>query len=198
MSSIEVEVVKIGGSLLRSPHCAYKLNRFLANCSAANPNVHYVLLTGGGALVDSLRAIDRENSLPTESSHWRAIELMEVAARVAVDWLPGIRIVKCLQELRERIQEPGATIFVATSFLREEEPKMPGEKLEIGWHVTSDSIAARLAFCLGTGRLTLLKSVPLGDDVTVADWGDAAERGLVDGFFSRLAPSLRTIDWQTL
>ena len=57
---------------------------------------------------------------------------------------------------------PAARRFIAVeSFLRREEPVLPGVRLPIGWHVTSDSIAARLAEVCQAQELVLLKSTSL-------------------------------------
>jgi 5-(aminomethyl)-3-furanmethanol phosphate kinase len=82
-------------------------------------------------------------------------------------------------------------------FVREVEPMLPGTVLEVGWHVTSDSIAARLAICLGDARLRLLKSRP-PTAAEAVDWACAARGRLVDAFFPCLANHLRSASCETL
>ncbi len=59
----------------------------------------------------------------------------------------------------------------------------------MGWHVTSDSIAARLAQHMGAEQLVLLKS-SLPQSRTLRG---ASEEGLVDQYFSTAAAGLPTV-----
>ena len=75
------------------------------------------------------------------------------------------------------------------AWLAEREPRAGGQPLPLGWHVTSDSIAARLAEALGAEELVLLKSgLPTTGDPT--NW---AQESFVDGYFSIAAAGLPAI-----
>lgn len=74
---------------------------------------------------------------------------------------------------------------------------MPGSTLPVGWQVTSDSIAARLAICLGADRLVLLKSREAMPGER-SDWAQAVAGGLVDGCFPTFAAKLPEVRLETL
>jgi hypothetical protein len=88
-----------------------------------------------------------------------------------------------------------AIIFDPADFLATVEPELPGERLAVGWEVTSDSIAARIAQLLEADELVLLKAaLP-----TTHDLAAAAQTGFVDTYFPRVAASLhrvRAVDLQ--
>jgi aspartokinase-like uncharacterized kinase len=81
-------------------------------------------------------------------------------------------------------------VFESEPFLRDGEARWTGTPLPHGWHVTSDSIAARVAECLGAAELVLLKSAPPPSDLSEAM--DAAT-GYVDGHFAVAARELRSV-----
>jgi hypothetical protein len=101
---------------------------------------------------------------------------------VATDQLPDLAPQPQLWRLRP------------SRFLQQVEPWAAGTRLEVGWHVTSDSIAARVAECLAATRLTLLKSAAWPADVRPGDWVAAAAAGYVDEQFGRWAAAIASID----
>ena len=178
------EVIKFGGSLLALPDPADCLSRWLANKDASNPPHTRVIIGGGGCAVEALRQDDATNSMD-----WAAIDIMDRNTQQLADKLPALRTTSVLHEL-------GACdyLFAPAAWLRETEPTLPGIKLGVGWQVTSDSIAARIAEVLGAS-LTLLKSTdPVGDD----DWQAWAEAGLVDSDFSNHASRVQSIKFVNL
>lgn len=67
-----------------------------------------------------------------------------------------------------------------------EDESRPGA-LPHSWSVTTDSIAARVAFVHRAERLVLLKSVDIPEDVS---WPAAAANGWVDAHFPQIAATL--------
>lgn len=192
-----IEVIKIGGSLLTQPNAMEAVHAWLQAEQLATPDLARVLLVGGGAVVEGLRAIDAANPLPTSASHWAAIEMMDTLGRASAIWLPEAAVIEEWAKLRCEIQAPGLFLFLPHGFLRfGGEANAPGTRLPVGWQVTSDSIAARIAELLDA-RLTLLKSAPLPENLekfpAAHDWLALGAAGWVDGFFGELAANLREI-----
>jgi 5-(aminomethyl)-3-furanmethanol phosphate kinase len=154
MTMPPVRVIKLGGSLLDWPDWAGQFHRWLAAQSpAAN-----VLVVGGGAIVDALRELDRASPLSAETAHWLAVRAMNLTAAVAAELLGDV---------------PGLEVLDVESFLREDQHN--ADALPCGWHVTSDSIAARVATARKAGELVLLKSaLPADRDYVDAHFPIAA------------------------
>ena len=72
---------------------------------------------------------------------------------------------------------------------------MAGAVLPRSWQVTGDSIAARIAECLGADELVLLKST---DPPSTPSRRIASRLGLVDGFFGEATDRLRRIRFVNL
>lgn len=185
--SVSVIVVKIGGSLFTQPNLVHRLIEKVDCLSSFFSPAHLVLVTGGGGFVNSLREIDRVNVLACDVAHWTAIRLMDINSSLLQDWWPELDSVNSLGELRLRCEHSGVSLFRVEEFLRHEEPSLPGTQLPVGWEVTSDSIAARVAELLAAKQLILLKpecSLP------TQDWALAADFGLVDQYFPKIASHL--------
>ncbi len=182
MGRCDVEVVKVGGSLIGRQDFVPALRTWLRGRVVSDPNCHLVLVVGGGPLVDALRVLDHARPLATADAHWRAVELMEVTGRVVAAWFSEFVVADTFADLTARCTRPGVTLWLPLDFLQNDEPTLGGTVLEMGWHVTSDSIAARMAICLAAPRLRLLKSrLAVGREAR--NWAVAAEGGLVDAFF---------------
>src|SRR5690606_36465102 len=97
------------------------------------------------------------NPLSNEASHFAAIELMDVTGRLVSGWLPDAHVTDDFARLAAPGSVATLSIFLPHRFLRLQEPTMPGRPLPVGWSVTSDSIAARIAALL-SAELVLLKS----------------------------------------
>jgi 5-(aminomethyl)-3-furanmethanol phosphate kinase len=159
-------VVKVGGSLFTWDALKEHLRSFLQSLHTDN----VLLVPGGGATCDAIRAYDRTHSLGQEVSHWLAIHALTVNARF-------------LQAIIEdaQIGEPPATsgvlILDAYSFFSKDENRP--DHFPHCWDVTSDSLALRAATLLEARELILLKSISWNGD----DWERASQVGVVDKYF---------------
>jgi 5-(aminomethyl)-3-furanmethanol phosphate kinase len=196
MARLRTSVAKIGGSLLTAPNLAQRLRTWLEAETAAQPGTHFVLLVGGGRLVDMVREIDARVPLGDEAAHQIAIALMDVSSQIVASMLPELSCTADFDELLQRIETPGITLFQPARFMVEVEPHHAGLRLPASWMVTSDSIAARLAIMLGAKELVLAKSSPPPGDaspVAISLW---AESGYVDAYLPRLSaeiPAVRAV-----
>jgi aspartokinase-like uncharacterized kinase len=179
MSTATARVIKLGGSLLDWPELPGRLRAWLATQSpAAN-----IVVVGGGAFVDYLRQLDRAHQFSPEAAHWLAIGAMSLTAQVVAAWLDEARLVLSLERL-QLASAPSCQIFDVARFLREDQSSH--DALPCGWHVTSDSIAARVATVLGAAELVLLKS-SLPSASTREAWSRTA---FVDAYFARASVTL--------
>lgn len=170
-------VVKIGGSLLARPGWPAEVMVLLAAISPP-----WLVVAGGGRLVDALRAFDAAAPQPPELMHDLAIRCMGVTARLAAAALGLPLVVEADTAAPAAVLDAAAWLGHAGRLAA----------LPVGWHVTSDSIAAAVA-ADGGGRLFLVKSVPPpcpGPDLT-----SLAAAGWVDDFFPTAAAPLAEVRW---
>lgn len=132
-------VVKLGGSVLRSPPTIPSYGRTL-------------VVPGGGPFADAVRAVDAQYPIGDDAAHWAAILAMDQYAHVLAALIPGARVV-------HRPEGNGLPILAPYEWLREADP------LPHSWDVTSDSIAAWVAHAVGAKKLLLVKPVERATDL---------------------------------
>jgi 5-(aminomethyl)-3-furanmethanol phosphate kinase len=146
-------VVKVGGGLAREAGegALRALGAEIARCGARHP---LLVVPGGGAFADAVRAHDRRFGLRDETAHWMAILAMDQFGWALADLIPGA------VPATKLTSRPGAvSILLPYALLREHDP------LPASWDVTADSIAAWVAGAAGAGRLVLVK----GSDLQAVD-----------------------------
>ncbi len=178
-------VVKLGGSLLDLPDLVDRLRGWIAR----QPPAVNILIVGGGPLADAIRTTDRLHNLGEQPAHWLCIRAMSVTAEMIAGLFDEMDLIREYDALRSFTMAPRSVVFDPESFLRVDEPAFPGMSLPHGWHVTSDSIAARLAVVLDADELVLLKSAspPAGD------FEEAARGGYVDEGFPLACREVRAV-----
>lgn len=193
MSRPPLRVVKVGGSLFDWPLLPTKLSEWL-DCQ---PAMATVFIAGGGRLADLVRQADRDFQLGEETAHDLCVELLSVSARLLACLLPKAQLVRDFLTVQSAARLAAAPIDIETPFVIDPraflvtfEPKFPGDRLPHNWQVTTDSIAARLSFCLSAAELVLLKStLPAGETTRQ----QAAETGCVDEYFPRAASEIAKV-----
>ena len=148
-------VVKVGGSLLRQPTALDAVGHALvewADASRSTTDIaRFVVVPGGGPFADAIRLIDRRHRLGDDASHWLAVLAMnQYGELLASRWPRAIPIDDPTLAV-EQAGEGRVPILVPYRTLRARDP------LPHSWDVTSDSIAAWLAFDLGAKTLILVK-----------------------------------------
>ena len=184
MSTSELRVVKVGGSLFEVPDLTERLQRWLTSQTPAT----HLFVAGGGPLAESIRELDRVHRIGEVPAHWLCIRAMGVTARLLVDLLPDTAMVDNLDDVRSLLasRPERSAVFDPMPVLLDSEPALPGTNLPHGWTVTSDSIAARVAELLSADELVLLKSDLPGS----TSFKDISGAGYVDEFFSSIAGQL--------
>lgn len=186
-------VIKVGGSLLARRGLPEALAGLRDHPTVADAATR-VWIAGGGDAVEALRRVDAANPVNAMTSHWAAVDVMDRNARVLADWLPWATPTRDWR----RIGGEGSPdwVFAVGDFLQRAEPSLGGRSLPVGWEVTSDSIAARVAEAL-SARLILLKSAPPTAEIareTAVDWVAAADLGYVDRHFPAAASALGGVE----
>jgi aspartokinase-like uncharacterized kinase len=151
-------VVKLGGSLItRVP------DLIPVFCSSLRP---LFIIPGGGVFADTVR----NAAVNGTSAHWMAIAAMD-----QYGWFIGSHGMKVTNILQKPEQ---SVVFLPYCSLRECDP------LPHSWSVTSDSIAAWIAYTLSLDLL-LLKSVDgmVEDGILLEEVGAPCETDTVDPFF---------------
>lgn len=199
MKSAPVIVVKIGGSLFTTPEFPWRLRDWLTAATDERSDAHFVLVVGGGRLVDAVRKFDRQSPIGNERAHYLCIDLMDVTAGLVAGALPDLPSVDDFDALQYRVRRPGVTLLSPGQFVRHVEPMRRGTQLVADWSVTSDAIAGRLAVVLGAEMLVLLKSVlPSPVQHSGYELDHLADAGYVDGFLPMLAGELPPVLCATL
>ncbi|MFM8378332.1 MAG: hypothetical protein ACKOB1_03295 [Planctomycetia bacterium] len=173
------EVVKVGGSLLSLPGWPDLVAGLVHGRSSRR---RVLIVMGGGAIVDGLRAIDGLAPQPAETMHFLAIDLLGTTARLVARSLA-----------LPLVGEPGAAPVAVLDV-----PQWLGAagrhaRLPVGWHVTSDSIAALVAAEAGADLL-LAKRVP-PPPTDASPLAALARGGWVDGHFPTAAAQVARITW---
>ncbi len=145
-------VVKVGGGV-------GDLQTLCTALGALGERHPLLVVPGGAAFADAVRAADRRFELSAEASHRMAILGMEQFGWLLSELIPGA--VRCADLASFG---PGRTGVLLPAAL-------PLEALPASWAVTSDSIAAWVASQAGAGRLVLVKGV----DGLYAQWPDQGE-----------------------
>lgn len=179
--SCEPYIVKIGGSLYSDTN----LPDLLARLIDANPRI--LIVPGGGRFADEIRELTHRFAIGDESAHWLAISAMDLAARFLQSVEPRIRVIDSPPDWLGSADRAQPSV-IAVGCLRNTQW---GDELPVGWHVTSDSIAAYVAKWTGASRLLLCKSVGMQEPLRLEE---AVAAGWVDPHFPVAAAGLH-VDW---
>jgi 5-(aminomethyl)-3-furanmethanol phosphate kinase len=165
-------VVKLGGGVLESVEAADAVLRALR---AAAQSCRLLVVPGGGPFADVVRDIDRRFGLSDDAAHWMAVLAMDQYAHLITGRLADAEMVSEPREIAGAIDAHRIPVLAPWRWLRATDP------LPHSWDVTSDSIAAWVAGCVGARRLVLVKP-----------GGVQASDAAVDRYFARALPDSMT------
>jgi aspartokinase-like uncharacterized kinase len=165
-------VVKVGGSLARSPHLADWI-RALAG-EGARP---VIIVPGGGPFADLVRDEQRRVGFPDAAAHRMAILAMEQFGFMLEPMHPRLCTAGTGAELLSALESGRVPVWLPYPMVMRDE-SMPQD-----WTVTADSLSLWLAIHLQAEALLLVKSaraVPGEPGMLVRD-------GLLDAHFPALS-----------
>jgi 5-(aminomethyl)-3-furanmethanol phosphate kinase len=174
------EIIKLGGSLLMMPDWPTRVAELVRDRAAIRP---VLIVVGGGAIVDGLRAIDAAAPQDAALVHGLAIELMGTTARLVADAIAT--------PLVTDQAEASAAVLDVPRWLSCD-GRLRG--LPVGWNVTSDSIAACIAADMHADLL-LVKRVPPPDSTHTERLESLVRSSWIDGGFPLAAAGLTRIAW---
>jgi len=141
-------VVKLGGSVIRSPQLAAWLDVIAA---APGP---MVVVPGGGALADEVRTCQSQLGFGDPFAHRMALLAMDQLAWAVAGLQPGFEVGTTEDALREIIGRGHVAVWAPYALISGR------TDIEESWQLTSDSLALWLAGQLGANRCSLIKSIP--------------------------------------
>lgn len=191
-----IRVIKVGGSLFDLPDLAERLRSLLSRLSLATN----VLVAGGGALADAIEQAQRRHDINDEAAHWLCISTLNTSAA----WLHAILPEASLTEDAGVVltaAAPSNWILQVERLLRSPLSGDAIRQLPHDWSVTTDSIAAAVAVELGAEELLLVKSAdfsPPPNPPRLCCLAEAAQQGIVDGYFPTAAAGIGKLRWINL
>jgi len=174
--SKKLTLIKLGGSLLTTPH----LNAWL-NLISTQQNM--IIIAGGGIFADSVRAAQQLCPFSEQAAHEMALLAMSQYALLLQDICKKLQPFSSLEELAKILEEKQSIpIWHPTKLCMEYAGEMVAS-----WQMTSDSLAAWLAKKIGANRLILIKSAPCPTEFSLET---LVAQGLVDELFPHYAAAL--------
>ncbi|MDB5390702.1 MAG: putative aspartokinase uridylate kinaselike protein [Planctomycetaceae bacterium] len=182
-------VYKLGGSLLDLPDLAVRLRRVWAEKTDSD----VLLVVGGGSAVDVVRDWDRNLQLGSETSHWLAIDALDLSAKLLEHLVPELLLVRSLGQMRSAHAAGRPALLCIKCFVKwlETQPN----PLPHSWDVTSDSISAAVTQAWQAEELILLKSRDLPERLPTETLEGLVTAEAVDPCFPRAAAEVERISW---
>jgi len=140
-------VVKVGGRLAHDDDLPALCRRL----SELGRRHRLLVVPGGGAFADAVRACDARFGLDDDTAHWMAILAMDQYGHLLGGLIPRAGLVRSLHGAAEAAGRGAVAVLLPYEALHEADP------LPHSWAVTSDAIAAWVAGAVEARLLVLLK-----------------------------------------
>jgi aspartokinase-like uncharacterized kinase len=140
-------VVKLGGSVVRSPELPSWLDVI-----AASPQP-IIVVPGGGALADEVRACQSHLGFGDASAHRMALLAMDQLAWAVAGLRQGLEVGATEADLQAALDRGSVAVWAPYALIAER------TDIEESWRLTSDSLALWLASRVGASRCYLIKSI---------------------------------------
>jgi dihydroneopterin aldolase len=167
-------VIKVGGS------CAASLDLRRWTGAVAACAGRAVIVPGGGAFADAVRAAQRTMRFDDAAAHHMALLGMEQFGRALASFDARLSPADSIAGLRRGLRDNKVPVWLPTRMT------LDATDVPASWDVTSDSLSAWLAGRLGARRLVLMKQVDFEKIDLARGFADRlAARGIVDPAFPR-------------
>jgi len=133
---VKIRVIKLGGSLIEHGRA---IIRNLRDYAVAN-NLRLVIVPGGGPFAMAVRAL--ADKLSDEAAHWMAVLAMHQYGLFLANGNAEFPLIETLDDVIED-RDGGVSILLPYKILKDD------DRLPHTWDVTSDTIAAFIAYKLG-------------------------------------------------
>ncbi len=143
-------VIKVGGSLAEAPKALKALCKEL---SRVTKKYSFVVVPGGGRFADAVRDFDKEFKLPAALSHRLAILAMDQYGLVLSQVIPDACTCDDVEEAKQISETRKVPVFLPSKLIFKD------DALEASWDVTSDSIAAYVAYKLQAPKVLFVTDV---------------------------------------
>jgi 5-(aminomethyl)-3-furanmethanol phosphate kinase len=140
-------VIKLGGSVVRSGELSAWLD---AIATAPQP---IIVVPGGGALADEVRACQANLGFGDETAHRMALLAMDQLAWAVAGLRQSFEVGATEAELRAALDRGSVAVWAPYALIAGR------SDVEESWALTSDSLALWLAARLGAQRCYLIKSI---------------------------------------
>ncbi|MGA0612020.1 aspartate kinase [Caldimonas sp. KR1-144] len=169
-------VVKIGGSVARDPELLPLWLELLAEHGGGR----VIVVPGGGAFADEVRAAQRSWGFDDRVAHNMAVLAMAQTAMLMQGLNPALQPALNEHQIRQTLRRLRPALWVPLELLRQTPDELTN------WDVTSDSLAVWLAKRLNAERLIVVKSCEVPDEWQ-PDWPALADAGVIDRGFAGFA-----------
>jgi len=132
---VKIRVIKLGGSLIEHGRA---IIRNLRDYAVAN-NLRLVIVPGGGPFAMAVRAL--ADKLSDEAAHWMAVLAMHQYGLFLANGNAEFPLIETLDDIMD--SDGGVSILLPYKILKDD------DRLPHTWNVTSDTIAAFIAYKLG-------------------------------------------------
>ena len=177
---MRVTIVKFGGSLAQTPHCAAWLEALAAWRGPL------IVVPGGGPFADAVRAAQAALGFDDAVAHRMALLAMEQFAVALAAHSMGFALAASRDELNSTLREEKIPVWLPAKMV------LAAPEVPQSWDMTSDSLAAWLAADYGAGRLLLIKSRDSAPPVSAEA---LAKNNIVDPLFPHYAAQSRAEVW---
>jgi aspartokinase-like uncharacterized kinase len=170
-------VMKLGGSVVRSAELSPWLDAI-----AAAP-VPVIVVPGGGALADEVRACQERLGFGDAVAHRMALLAMDQLAWAVAGLRQGFEVCATETDLRHALGRGFVGVWAPYALIADR------TDIEGSWRLTSDSLALWLAVRIGAARCYLIKSIARQQTRMGAE--QLARDGIVDAAFPSLLKDAR-------
>ena len=167
-------IVKLGGSTASGA----LMDVWIA--ALAGSALPVVIVPGGGAFADQVRAMQKRMNFSDRTAHAMAILAMDQFGHVILDRDDRLVPARSLEEIEQALAAGKNPVWLPSAIA------IPAPDIAASWDITSDSLAAWLAGKIDADALLLIKqSVDFSEHDDIAG---LAARNILDAGFSSMLP----------